>query len=111
VSPAERSKKARTKRAATKREISVEIPVEDVNRQTEALIQKYQKVARIPGFRRGHVPASIIRQRFSEEIKTDMVEALIPQFFRRGSRASEFASRIAATSHRPAPARRRTAAV
>ena len=50
--------------------------------QTDTLIQKYQKVARIPGFRRGHVPASIIRQRFSEEIKTDMVEALIPRFFR-----------------------------
>ncbi|MGA7293701.1 MAG: trigger factor [Terriglobales bacterium] len=68
--------------SATKREIEVEIPVEDVNRQTDSLIQKYQKVARIPGFRRGHVPASIIRQRFSEEIKTDMVEALIPRFFR-----------------------------
>ncbi len=71
-----------TKASATKREIQVEIPVEDVNRQTDSLIQKYQKVARIPGFRRGHVPASIIRQRFSEEIKTDMVEALIPRFFR-----------------------------
>jgi trigger factor len=70
------------KDSATKREIEVEIPVADVNRQTESLIQKYQKVARIPGFRRGHVPASIIRQRFSEEIKTDMVEALIPRFFR-----------------------------
>ena len=72
-----------TKASATKREIAVEIPVEDVNRQTDTLIQKYQKVARIPGFRRGHVPASIIRQRFSEEIKTDMVEALIPRYFRR----------------------------
>jgi trigger factor len=84
VSPAEiKENTTTTKESATKREIAVEIPVEDVNRQTEALIQKYQKVARIPGFRRGHVPASIIRQRFSEEIKTDMVEALIPQFFRR----------------------------
>ena len=36
----------------------------------------------MPGFRRGHVPASIIRQRFSEEIKTDVVEALIPRYFR-----------------------------
>jgi trigger factor len=71
-----------TKDSATKREIQIEIPVEDVTRQTDSLIQKYQKVARIPGFRRGHVPASIIRQRFSEEIKTDMVEALIPRFFR-----------------------------
>ncbi len=71
-----------TKESATKREIQVEIPLEDVNRQTDSLIQKYQKVARIPGFRRGHVPASIIRQRFSEESKTDMVEALIPRYFR-----------------------------
>jgi trigger factor len=76
------AKEAPDKESSTKREIQVEIPVADVNRQTDALIQKYQKVARIPGFRRGHVPASIIRQRFSEEIKTDMVEALIPRFFR-----------------------------
>jgi len=82
VSPTDINENA-TKESATKREIVVEIPVEDVARQTDSLIQKYQKVARIPGFRRGHVPASIIRQRFSEEIKTDMVEALIPRFFRR----------------------------
>jgi trigger factor len=86
VSPAEindtTTQESTPKESATKREIQVEIPVEDVNRQTDSLIQKYQKVARIPGFRRGHVPASIIRQRFSEEIKTDMVEALIPRFFR-----------------------------
>jgi trigger factor len=81
VSPTD-IKDSTTKDSATKREIQIEIPVEDVTRQTDSLIQKYQKVARIPGFRRGHVPASIIRQRFSEEIKTDMVEALIPRFFR-----------------------------
>ena len=68
---------------STKREIEIEVPTEEVGRQTESLIQKYQKLARIPGFRRGHVPASIIRQRFSEEIKTDVVEALVPRYFRR----------------------------
>jgi trigger factor len=70
------------KESATKREIAVEIPVEEVNRQTDALIEKYRKLARIPGFRTGHVPGSIIRQRFSEQIKTDMVEALVPRHFR-----------------------------
>ncbi len=81
MSPTE-TKESAAKESTTKREIQVEVPVADVNRQTDTLIQKYQKVARIPGFRRGHVPASIIRQRFSEEIKTDMVEALVPRFFR-----------------------------
>ncbi len=67
---------------STKREIAVEIPADVVQRETEALIQKYQKLARLPGFRKGHVPASIIRQRFSEDIKTEVVEALVPRYFR-----------------------------
>ena len=68
---------------SNKREIQVEIPVDEVNRETESLIQKYQKLARIPGFRRGHVPASIIRQRFAEDLKSDVVEALVPRYFRK----------------------------
>jgi trigger factor len=68
---------------ATKRELAIEVPAEEVTRETEALIQKYQKVARLPGFRKGHVPASIIRQRFSEDIKTEVVEALVPRYFRK----------------------------
>ena len=66
-----------------KREISVEIPADEVARETEALVQKYQKVARLPGFRTGHVPPSIIRQRFKEDLKSDVVEALVPRYFRK----------------------------
>ena len=69
--------------SSTRREIEVEIPVEEVTRETDSLIQKYQKLARIPGFRRGHVPASVIRQRFSEDLKSDVVEALVPRYFRK----------------------------
>jgi len=76
VSPTETS-------SSTRREIAVEIPVEEVTRETNALIQKYQKLARIPGFRRGHVPASVIRQRFAEDLKSDVVEALVPRYFRK----------------------------
>jgi trigger factor len=67
----------------TKREIEVEISAEEVARETETLIGKYQKLARIPGFRRGHVPASVIRQRFSQDIQNDVVDALIPKYFRK----------------------------
>jgi trigger factor len=76
VSPTEAS-------AATKRELEIEVPAEEVTRETETLIQKYQKLARIPGFRRGHVPASIIRQRFSQDIQNDVVDALVPRYFRK----------------------------
>jgi trigger factor len=61
----------------------VEIPAADVARETETLIQKYQKLARIPGFRTGHAPASVIKQRFAEGIKSDVVDALVPRYFRK----------------------------
>lgn len=67
----------------TKREIEVTVPAEEVSRETETLIEKYRKLARIPGFRRGHVPASIIRQRFSRDIQNDVVDALVPKHFRK----------------------------
>ena len=77
------AKKGEATKDGVKREISVEIPAEEVARETETIIQKYQKVARLPGFRTGHVPASIIRQRFKEDLKSDVVEALVPRYFRK----------------------------
>jgi trigger factor len=85
VSPTETSDAAKTEttKKDIKREISVEIPAAEVARETELQIQRYQKSARLPGFRAGHVPASIIKQRFGEGLKNDVAEALIPKYFHR----------------------------
>jgi trigger factor len=77
------AKKTDTAKKDIKREISVEIPAAEVARETEFQIQRYQKSARLPGFRAGHVPASIIKQRFGDGLKNDVAEALIPKYFRR----------------------------
>lgn len=66
----------------TKREIHVEVASDVVARETEVVVQKLQKFARIPGFRTGKVPASVIRKRFPEEIRSEVVEHLVPRFFR-----------------------------
>jgi trigger factor len=67
---------------ACKREIEVEIPADVVARHQEKLVQQYSRQARIPGFRKGKVPASMVRNRFSSEITSDVVEHLVPQYFR-----------------------------
>jgi trigger factor len=77
------AKKMETANKDIKREISFEIPAAEVARETEFQIQRYQKSARLPGFRAGHVPASIIKQRFGDGLKNDVAEALIPKYFRR----------------------------
>src|SRR5580658_3466149 len=85
VSPTETTDltKPETTNKDIKREISVEIPAAEVARETEVQIQRYQKSARLPGFRTGHVPASVIKQRFGDGLKNDVAEALIPKYFRR----------------------------
>lgn len=64
------------------REVGVEIPADVVNKETESTVQRYAKIARVPGFRTGKVPASIVRKRFAEEIKSDVLDALLPKYFR-----------------------------
>ncbi|HET9836848.1 MAG TPA: trigger factor, partial [Candidatus Angelobacter sp.] len=64
------------------REVSVEIPAEVVDKQQKAIIEQYAKQARVPGFRKGKVPASVVKNRFKDEVTSDLVEQLVPQYFR-----------------------------
>ena len=74
------------------REVDVEVPADEVAKSFRTVIKRYQKVARIPGFRPGKVPESVLRSRFGSSIREEVVEAVLPQHFR---------SAIAAQSLRP----------
>ena len=64
------------------REVEVEIPADEVTRSFRTVVKRYQKQARIPGFRAGKVPESLIRTRFADGIRQDVVEAVLPAHFR-----------------------------
>lgn len=68
-------------KATCVREIEVQVPAEIVTSETESLVRKYTKFAKIPGFRKGKVPPTIIRQRFAEDLKSEVVESLVPKYF------------------------------
>jgi trigger factor len=64
------------------REIDIEVPADEVSKAFRTVTKRYQKMARIPGFRSGKVPESLIRTRFADQIKQDVMEALVPERFR-----------------------------
>jgi trigger factor len=64
------------------REVSVEVPAEDVARAWKTALARFQKHARLPGFRHGKVPATLIRSKFADDIKSEVVEHLVPAAFR-----------------------------
>jgi trigger factor len=64
------------------REVLIEVPAEEVAKRFRKVTKHYQKMARIPGFRAGKVPDSLIRARFAEQIRQDVVEEILPNHFR-----------------------------
>jgi trigger factor len=64
------------------REVQVEAPADEVSKAFRTVLKKYQKLARIPGFRPGKVPESVLRSRFAGALREDVVEALVPEHFR-----------------------------
>lgn len=62
-----------------RREIHIEVPVDQVRTAFDEVTSSYARVARIPGFRPGRAPRDLIRRRYQKEIAGDVKERLIPE--------------------------------
>jgi len=63
------------------REISIDIPADVVTKEEDALVEQYRRHAKVPGFRQGKVPATIIRRRYAANLREELVEKLLPRYF------------------------------
>jgi len=63
----------------TRKALSFEIPQDVVDAEINRIAKTYTQKARIPGFRPGKVPATIIKQRFRDQILQDVMQGLIPR--------------------------------
>jgi trigger factor len=61
----------------TKKTFTFEVPAEDVKKATDHAVKAFAKNVRLPGFRPGKVPPDMIRKRFAEEVKSEVLENLI----------------------------------
>ena len=63
----------------TQKTLTIEIPSDVVDAEIAKIAKGYSKQAKLPGFRPGKVPATIIKQRFKEQILHDVMHGLIPR--------------------------------
>jgi trigger factor len=66
-----------------KRQLVVEAPAEEVRAAWETACERVQRDARLPGFRKGKVPRTLVRTRFADEVRQAVAESLIPALCRR----------------------------
>ncbi len=65
--------------SATQKTLTVEIPSDVVDAEIARVAKDYSRQAKLPGFRPGKVPTSVVKQRFRDEILQDVMRGLIPR--------------------------------
>ncbi len=65
-----------------KHSIEITVPVAEIEQETERVVAEIQKKAKLPGFRPGHAPLSIVKTRFAGDIRQDVLEKIVPRAFR-----------------------------
>src|ERR1700741_755162 len=65
--------------ASCRRELELEIPAEEISKASEKVAKEFAKMARVPGFRPGKAPLSLIKRRFAEDIKGEVLQNLVPE--------------------------------
>lgn len=60
-----------------KRGLEVEIPKERVSLEMNRAFEDYSRHARVPGFRKGHTPMEVVRNRFGKEVREEVLARLV----------------------------------
>jgi trigger factor len=68
------------------RELVLDIPAEDVSKAFKGVTRNYQKYAKIPGFRAGKVPETVVKRRFAKQIRKEVIDGLLPERFNQAVR-------------------------
>ena len=65
--------------ASCRRELELEIPAEEVSKKIDSVAKEFARFANVPGFRRGKAPVSLIRRKFADDIKGEVLQSLVPE--------------------------------
>src|SRR5947208_8088715 len=63
----------------TRKQIDIEIDAEVVRAAYDQISDRYAKAANVPGFRPGHAPRAVVRTRFKDQIRTEVLRELLPE--------------------------------
>ncbi len=67
-----------TEVSPTRREIKIEIEAAQVRDVYDRISDEFSKNAKVDGFRPGHAPRSVVRTRYKNEIRTEVLRELVP---------------------------------
>src|SRR2546425_6843913 len=62
----------------TRKQIDIEIEADAVRQVYDRISDNYAKAATVPGFRPGHAARAVVRTRYKDQIRTEVLRELLP---------------------------------
>ena len=63
--------------------VKIDIAVDDYQEKVDTELQNYRKKANVPGFRKGHVPMSLVKKQYGKSVMIDEVNKLLQESLNR----------------------------
>jgi len=71
-----------------RKQLKVEVPAPAVEAEMQRVIQEFGQRIRLPGFRKGKIPAELVRRRFAKDIEQEVKERLLPRYWKQAQAES-----------------------
>jgi trigger factor len=73
----------------SRKQLKVEVPGPAVDAEMQRVVEEFRRRAKFPGFRKGKAPQDLVKQRFRKDIEQEVVERLIPRYWRQAEAEAE----------------------
>ena len=78
-----------------RKELSVEAPIAAVEAEMDRVTQALRKRAKAPGFRKGKMPLHLVQKQYSEEIRQETLERIVPRFWQQAEAEAQLDTLVA----------------
>lgn len=72
-----------------KKNLDIEIPMDAVDQQIAGVAREFARRARVPGFRPGKAPLNVVKARYRDEIRSEVLQHLLPKYFSEAAKERE----------------------
>jgi trigger factor len=67
--------------STTKKRLVIEIPAEEIESEIQKTFKGVQLRTKLPGFRPGKAPMTLIEKKFGKEVEAEVLEKIVPDFY------------------------------
>ena len=68
------------------RELEVEVAADQIESEVSKACRNYQKQLEIPGFRKGKVPLNLVKRRYGDAIRGNVISDMLPNWLEEATR-------------------------